>query len=135
MPFDGVESAFGDRLGKIDKVIDLLASPEQWCKGTLRTPDGRNCIRGAIMAVDGTGVLQPLVLQAINEVTGRHYRRIESFNDHPDTDHGQVVTVLTRTRDRLMIGQLAAARSAPAARVGWRTRLVGWFNGRHRRYA
>jgi hypothetical protein len=34
MPFDGVGPAFGDRTSKIDKVIDLLATPERWCQGT-----------------------------------------------------------------------------------------------------
>ena len=88
MPFDGVGLGLDDRVGKIDKVIDLLGTSDRWCKGTLKTHDGRRCIRGAIMAVDGVGTLQPVVLRAINEVTGRHYRRIESFNDHPDTNHG-----------------------------------------------
>jgi hypothetical protein len=59
-------------------------------------------------------------------VTGRHYRRIESFNDHPDTNHGQVVEVLARTRDDLVAGRLAALRSKPAAPAGWRARLTGW---------
>src|SRR6202049_1375295 len=98
MPFDGVGFGFDDRMGKIDKVINLLATPDRWCKGTLRTHDGLYCIRGAIMAGDGVGALQPVVLRAINELTGRHSRRIESFNDHPDTDHSQVVEVLARAR-------------------------------------
>ena len=74
------------------------------------------------------GTLQPVVLRAINEVTGRHYRRIESFNDHPDTDHGQVVEVLARARDDLIAGRLATLRSKPAAPVGWRARLTSWAN-------
>ena len=126
MPFDGVGLGLDDRMGKIDKVINLLATPDRWCKGTLRTHDGRHCIRGAIMAVDGVGTLQPVVLRAINEVTGRHYRRIESFNDHPDTDHGQVVEVLARARDDLVAGRLAVLRSKPPAPTGWRARLTGW---------
>lgn len=128
MPFDGVGLGLDERVGKIDKVIDLLATPDRWCKGTLKTHDGRRCIRGAIMAVDGVGTLQPVVLRAINEVTGRHYRRIESFNDHPDTDHTQVVEVLARARDDLIAGRLAALRTKPAmAPVGWGARLAGWL--------
>jgi hypothetical protein len=74
-------------------------------------------------------MLQPVVLRAINEVTGRHYRRIESFNDHPDTDHGQVVEVLARAREDLIAGRLAALRSKPtAAPVGWRARLADWLS-------
>ena len=130
MPFDGVGLGLDERVGKIDKVIELLATPDRWCKGTLKTHDGRRCIRGAIMAVDGVGTLQPVVLRAINEVTGRHYRRIESFNDHPDTDHVQVVEILARARDDLVAGRLAAMRSNPVATpVGWYARLTGWLSG------
>jgi hypothetical protein len=128
MPFDGVGLGLDERVGKIDKVIDLLATPDKWCKGTLKTHDGRRCIRGAIMAVDGVGTLQPVVLRAINEVTGRHYRRIESFNDHPDTDHVQVVEVLARARDDLVAGRLMALRSQPAgSQAGLGARLAGWL--------
>jgi len=126
MPFDGVGFGFDDRMSKIDKVINLLATPDRWCKGTLRTHDGRHCIRGAIMAVDGVGTLQPVVLRAINEVTGRHYRRIESFNDHPDTDHTQVVEVLARARIDMAAGHLAAIRTRPPAPAGWHRRVAGW---------
>ena len=73
MPFNGVGLGFDDRMYKIDRVIDLLATPDRWCKGTLWTHEGRHCIRAAIMAVDGLGTLRPIVLRAINEVTGRHY--------------------------------------------------------------
>ena len=130
MPFDGVGLGLDERVGKIDKVIELLATPDRWCKGTLKTHDGRRCIRGAIMAVDGVGTLQPVVLRAINEVTGRHYRRIESFNDHPDTDHVQVVEILARARDDLVAGRLAAMHSNPEATpVGWYAKLTGWLSG------
>src|SRR3984893_10743208 len=105
-------------------------TPDRWCQGTLRTHDGRHCIRGAIMAVDGVGTLEAIVLRAINEVTGRHYRRIESFNDHPNTDHVQVVEVLARARTALAVGHLAAICARPPAPGGWGRRLVGWINGR-----
>jgi hypothetical protein len=135
MPFDGVGFGFDDRMGKIDKVMNLLATPDRWCKGTLRTHDGRHCIRGAIMAVDGVGTLQPVVLRAINEVTGRHYRRIESFNDHPDTDHSQVVEVLSRARIDVAAGHLATIRARPPAPVGWHRHVAGWISGLCRSHA
>jgi hypothetical protein len=52
----------------------------------------------AFAARSGPSTLQSAVLLAINEVTGRYYWRIESFNDHPDTDHAQVLEVLARAR-------------------------------------
>jgi hypothetical protein len=130
MPFDGVGLGFDDRLSKIDKVIDLLATPERWCKGRFSTYDGRHCIRAAIMAVDGA-TLRPVVLRAINEVAGRHYRSIESFNDHPDTDHAQVVEVLARARTDMAVGHLTAIRARPpASPVGWGRRMARWINRR-----
>ena len=89
MPFDGAGFPIDDRVSKIDQVIDLLAAPNQWCKAQFKTHDGRYCIRGAIMAVEGADFLKPIMLQAIREVTGQRYLRIESFNDHPYTQHAQ----------------------------------------------
>jgi hypothetical protein len=130
IPFDGVGFGFDERMSKIDRVIDLLATRAQWCKGRLSTYDGRHCIRGAIMAVDGLGTLRPVVLRAINEVTGHHYWSIEKFNDDPDTHHAQVVAVLARARTDLAVGHLAAIRARPPAPGGWGRRMVGWINRR-----
>src|SRR6184192_3522986 len=94
MPFDGIGFAFDDRVSKIDEVINLLATPDKWCKAQFKTPDGRYCLRGAIRAVEGAEFLKPIVLRAIREVTGERYLRTESFNDHPYTQHAQVLRVL-----------------------------------------
>jgi len=96
MPFDGVGLPIDDRVSKIDQVINLLATPTRWCKAQFKTRDGRYCIRGAIMAVEGADFLKRFMLQAIREVTGKRYLRIESFNDHPYTRHAQVLRVLMR---------------------------------------
>src|SRR5437763_2847611 len=60
MPFDGV--GFDDSLQKIDAVIDLLALPDKWCKGALRSHDGRYCIRGAVRAVGAADALESNIL-------------------------------------------------------------------------
>jgi hypothetical protein len=83
MPFDGVGFDVYESAQKLDAVIDLLATSERWCKGALRSHDGRYCIRGAIRAVNGAELLEPAILQAIGQVAGRRFRRIEAFNDHP----------------------------------------------------
>ena len=102
MPFDGVGYSQSEPLRKLDAVINLLDAPEKWCKGALKSQDGRYCLRGAVMSVGATDLLEPAILQAICEVTGRTLRRIESFNDYPSTTHEQVVAVLERTRDILL---------------------------------
>ena len=122
MPFDGIGFAFDDRVSKIDEVINLLATPDKWCKAQFKTPDGRHCLRGAIRAVEGAEFLKPIVLRAIREVTGERYLRIESFNDHPYTQHAQVLRVLARARQLVVSGW--TPELAPAMEPGgWSTLL------------
>ena len=128
MPFDGVGFVSNESLQKIDAVIDLLGSPDKWCKGALRSHDGRYCIRGAVRAVDAADLLEPTILNAIGEVAGKRFRRIESFNDHPNTSHEQVVAVLTRARDNIVSGKLAVRPAdEKTARPTWRGFLASWF--------
>lgn len=89
-------------LDKIERVIDLLATQDRWCKGELVTRDGRRCIMGAIEAVRGTDVLVRPVLLAIRQVTARDFGRIERFNDDAATTHALVLTVLSRARDNIL---------------------------------
>src|SRR5262249_17519441 len=99
MPFDG--NGYEGRiegLAKMDKVIDLLAREDRWCKQQLRSYDGRRCILGAMMAADATTVLKEPILLAVKQVTGRDYLRIEMFNDHPLTTHTLVLRVLNQAR-------------------------------------
>ena len=119
MPFDGAGFAPDDRVSKIDQVIDLLATRNQWCKAQFKTHDGRYCIRGAMLAVNGADVLKPVVLQAIREVTGRHYLRIESFNDHPYTQHAEVLRVLHRARQLMVSGRTPAMIPRLRGSTGW----------------
>ena len=112
MPFDGTGFAVSDtRLNKIDDVIGLLATPDKWCKGMEKTPDGRFCIRGALIAVDAVN-LRPVILEAIHERVGKNYKWIEAFNDDFVTTHRMVLRVLMHARDNL-IGQHAATHSSP----------------------
>src|SRR5207248_7282184 len=107
MPFDGTGFAVSDtRFNKIDEVIGLLATPDKWCKGMAKTPDGRFCIRGALIAANAVN-LRPVILEAIHEVTDKKYRRVETFNDDVNTTHSMVLHVLTHARDNL-IGRQAA---------------------------
>jgi hypothetical protein len=126
MPFDGIgcEGRI-EALDKVDKVIDLLAREDRWCKQQLRSYDGRRCILGAMMAADATIALKEPILAAIKQVTGRDYLRIEMFNDHPLTTHGMVVKVLHQARDNIVTGTIAAPRTrvAAPASVWWGTPL------------
>src|SRR5438067_13793716 len=131
MPFDGVGFVTHQSLDKLDAVIDLIGTPDRWCKGALRSHDGRYCIRGAVRAVDGAELLESAILQAVVEVAGRRFRRIEAFNDHPNTSHDQVVAVLHRARDNIVVGRTGGPGpiepQSTTALGSWRAALLGWF--------
>jgi hypothetical protein len=134
MPFDGVDYVSVKSLQQIDAVIERLASPDKWCKGALRSHDGRYCIRGAVRAVGGAETLEPVILQAIGEVAGKRFCRIESFNDHPNTSHAQVLAVLARARDNLRSGKgsIATVGAAPVKApvlTWWRQAFWGRLDG------
>jgi hypothetical protein len=123
MPFDGRDySTRIDDLEKIDRVIEQLPTEDRWCKGALYTVDGRRCILGAMQAVNGAMTLKQPILQAIQEVTGRRFTAIETFNDRRTTTHAQVMAVLQRARQDILNG--TAGTSTAATRTFWLTRLV-----------
>jgi hypothetical protein len=131
MPFDGVGFITHESLDRLDAVVELIGTPDRWCKGALRSHDGRYCIRGAVRAVDGAELLEPAILQAVVEVAGRRFRRIEAFNDHPNTSHDQIVAVLSRARDNIIagkpVGNAARLRETTAAMLAsWRGALLDW---------
>jgi hypothetical protein len=132
MPFDGTgyEGRI-EALDKMDKVIDLLAREDRWCKQQLRSYDGRRCILGAMMAADATIALKEPILLAIKQVTGRDYLRIEMFNDHPLTTHGLVVRVLNQARENIING--VAERALVPASSASGTWLGGTLKTRLRR--
>src|SRR5437764_12229134 len=117
MPFDGAGFGYNESLQKLDTVIDLLETPDRWCKGALRSHDGRYCIRGAIRAVSGSDVLEPAILNAIGQVAGRRFRRIEAFNDHPSTTHEQVVAVLAQARNNVGRDRGDTRSTGPTSRL------------------
>ena len=73
------------------------------------------------MAADATIALKEPILQAIKQVTGRDYLRIEMFNDHPLTSHPLVVNVLHQARGNVISGAVdqSRGRSAGPAPTWW----------------
>ena len=121
MPFDGTELGFLENhpLAKLGAVERLLSSEEQWCKGKLRDSSGRHCLVGAMQVVEARQALEPIILRAAREVNGKHYWRIEFFNDDPRTTHADVLRVLQRAREDIIAGMIDGGRPRP-----WRERCV-----------
>ncbi len=118
MPFDNDRhDDRSDALEKMDKVIALLATQDQWCKFFAEYPDGRRCLWGALWAEDAATVLEPSILAAIKRVTGRYHQSIDTFNDDPATTHATILEVLHQARQDIRTATLSRVpryRWAPA---------------------
>jgi hypothetical protein len=127
MPFDGIRAPEFLAAEKIDEVIGLIGREDRWCKGSMTTFDGRRCLVAAMQAVDAQTMLEPIVLRAIKDVTGKQYRRIERFNDHRSTTHPLVIRVLGRARDILLkegtIPEVANETRPPSGFADWLLRV------------
>ena len=131
MPFDSLGQELRlEALAKIGRVIDLLASKDRWCKGALKTADGRMCILGAVREADAELLLYAPILRAIREVTGYGYRQIEQFNDGWVATHPLVLAVLEQAQENLSAGLTGAPRAAPTpvAKASLGVRLRRWLN-------
>jgi hypothetical protein len=76
-----------------------------------------------MQAVSGAMILKQPILQAIQEVTGRRYTAIETFNDRRTTTYPQVVAVLHRARQDIIDGSTGYNPGA-TSRMSWLKRLV-----------
>jgi hypothetical protein len=124
MPFDGTQAPRLLAYEKIDEVMKLIGSEDRWCKGSLSTLDGRRCLVAAMQTVHAQQMLEPIVLHAIRDVTGKHFRRIERFNDHRTTSHATVMRVLGRARDSLFESAVVAPpQTARGGFGGWLKRI------------
>ena len=119
MPFDGAEFGRMPIVEKIDKVIELLCPEDRWCKGTLRSSDGGRCLVGAMLEAEARTLLTPVLLQAIRETAGRRHRRIEVFNDAPSTTHAQLMAVLDRARENVLLVRADATSGRERLEATW----------------
>ncbi|HZT87151.1 MAG TPA: hypothetical protein VFA12_04215 [Stellaceae bacterium] len=125
MPFDGTELPSYGHIEKLDKAMNLIGTPSQWCKGSERNPAGQYCLRGALVAVGAWDLLRPAVFEAVREIGGTQFHRIEEFNDHPTTTHEDILLVLNRAREHIIAGNFVAQPArADVARSSLRHRMV-----------
>jgi hypothetical protein len=123
MPLDGFELFANPTLAKLWEVESLLATEDQWCKGRLHDRKGRHCLVGAITEVNARQELTRPIVRAIKEVSGKHYWRIESYNDDPSTNHQDIMRVLYRTR--LLIIEDIARTNEPKS---WYAKIHDFMN-------
>jgi hypothetical protein len=101
MPFDGLATPF-NYLSKFDEVIDLIEHPSRWIKYSYMNHDEQHCLLGALNTVGVTKIFEAVILKSIGEVIDdKEFCCVESFNDHPETQHRDVVAVLRRAREHI----------------------------------
>ena len=124
MPFDGTDLTILENptLLKLGQVERLLATEQQWCKGSLQDSDGRRCLMGAMKAAEARQMLEAIMLRAAREVGGKRYWRVEFFNDDPRTTHADVLRVLRRARENVI-----AEMAGHSHRQLWRQRFSRMF--------
>jgi hypothetical protein len=116
MVYQAAESIEACALAKLAVAERLLASEGHWCKGALRDGRDRYCLLGALDMAGARRLLAPVVLRAVREVSGKHYWRIESFNDSRRTTHADVLRVLRRARETIAAGTACLGPAEPWSR-------------------
>jgi hypothetical protein len=119
MPLDGTQMFEHPTLAKLGEVECMLATEDQWCKGRMHDRNGRHCLVGALTIANAREELTRPIIRAIKEISGKHYWRIESFNDDPNTSHQDLLRVLYRVRLTL-IAELAR----PQQPKSWHAKLL-----------
>ena len=117
MPFDGTDLGFLENhtLTKLGAVEPLLATEQQWCKFQLRDRDGRHCLLGAMQAVKARQMLEPIILRAARKVGGKHYWRIEFFNDDSRTSHADILRVLSLAQENIVANIIKGEQTGTTA--------------------
>lgn len=100
MPFDSLptEHPHADELAILDRMAELLATPDRWCQGSLATTDGRICLAGAVWAVrhkSSHGVCNQVIVR-LTQVSGPRY--LTEFNDARERTHADILDLIARTR-------------------------------------
>lgn len=108
MPFDG--SRESPEVQILDKMRELLATPDKWCKGTLQKGEAL-CLAGALHIAEGKmpGHYGPFsdigqrVLFTLSLVAHTPNIGIAiGFNDLASTAHADVLALLDRAREELI---------------------------------
>ena len=81
-------------------------------------------------AVGVGNVFEPIILRTIGEISEREFCCIESFNDHPETQHRDVVALLYRIRGSIVAGKFdpPASTFGPRREEARRPTQQGWVS-------
>lgn len=115
MPFDNpspeLEIPNKAEIAILDEMVELIATPEKWCKGAFRGGGGSYCLIGAVQEATGVRCFSyPGARLACSVVCGltralgdvpnffRPGGSVATFNDAPETTHADILNLIARTR-------------------------------------
>ncbi|HWI28549.1 MAG TPA: hypothetical protein VN668_16365 [Stellaceae bacterium] len=124
MSLESTDMPESEALRKIDDVIDLLGSEERWCKHARHLADGRRCLVAALQEAHAEQPLWRAVLRAARENTGQRYVGLAAFNDDARTTHGQLLSVLRNTRQKIALGEWRLEQPEPRGWQRWQNLLA-----------
>lgn len=102
MPFDGQDQK--PEIQILDRMRELLATSDRWCKGALNAPSGARCLMGAFYEVNGPVHSEQSaghrVFHSLKNLTGTY--KLHNFNDAPTTSHSDVLALIDAARERII---------------------------------
>jgi len=104
MPYDGRFFFHTSAATEVERVMEVIATEDMWCKNRLATADGRHCLRGALRAAGASFRVDRMLMRTIRDMTGQRLT-IEAFNDSDHTSHATVLSLLNSARDRALAAE------------------------------
>lgn len=82
----------------LDRMRDLMATPEQWCQGVENTGNAYCLIGAMVAAAPAFADYQPVCNAMHKEL--KSFWALHAWNDAPERTHADILDLLTRTRRR-----------------------------------
>jgi len=100
MPFDATKpSSNSAEIAVIDKMLELLATPDKWMQGALEHR-GSYCLVGALWEAETTGLLKHHILRRMSCIANQWgYSTVPAFNDSMWRTHTDIIEFLHAVRE------------------------------------
>jgi hypothetical protein len=116
MPFDSAPE-IKEELRVLDRMREILAMPDKWCKGNVRDGDAV-CVAGALYVADGSEPDAPLIVTTLSLAAMKSWGALvrtsrddsglfpAEFNDDPRTTHSDILSLIDRAREKIVAESL-----------------------------
>lgn len=107
MPLDFTGHPNAEAIRIVEKMEQILATPDKWCKNTLCDAKGARCLIGALYAEnipEDWQAKQSALVAMSQEALERGYFsecKVVDFNNDPKTTHADIIDFLAAVKARL----------------------------------